>query len=253
MRDTLVPSMPHTRDEWSMLVAILGTTISPYLFFWQASEEVEEEKAAGQSTLANPDDCNHPQPPRHHAHRDYSPSSRSPSTLSWQVRCDPVYRGHCRRRISCHPNIGGINGIRLRGNAGVAPRPGQETETGTLVLCSYSTLDWSGSRTGLCRHKPSEGTLLDGSHQRIVGTFPPGCNLDCRCGQETDAGPAEFTLGMDRGGDHHSGNVRRGRSHVCCVDCRSRCTVGPHARRILALSFIVPPSWTSAMSYTSAD
>jgi NRAMP (natural resistance-associated macrophage protein)-like metal ion transporter len=51
-RDTLVPSMPHTRDEWSTLVAILGTTISPYLFFWQASEEVEEEKAAGQSTLA---------------------------------------------------------------------------------------------------------------------------------------------------------------------------------------------------------
>jgi NRAMP (natural resistance-associated macrophage protein)-like metal ion transporter len=51
VHDTLVPSMPHTRDEWSMLVAILGTTISPYLFFWQASEEVEEEKAAGQSTL----------------------------------------------------------------------------------------------------------------------------------------------------------------------------------------------------------
>jgi NRAMP (natural resistance-associated macrophage protein)-like metal ion transporter len=50
--DTLVPSMPHTRDEWSMLVAILGTTISPYLFFWQASEEVEEEKEAGQKTLA---------------------------------------------------------------------------------------------------------------------------------------------------------------------------------------------------------
>jgi Mn2+/Fe2+ NRAMP family transporter len=44
--------MPQTRDEWSMLVAILGTTISPYLFFWQASEEVEEEKAPGQSTLA---------------------------------------------------------------------------------------------------------------------------------------------------------------------------------------------------------
>jgi NRAMP (natural resistance-associated macrophage protein)-like metal ion transporter len=52
VRDTFVPSMPHTRDEWSMLVAILGTTISPYLFFWQASAEVEEEKAAGQSTIA---------------------------------------------------------------------------------------------------------------------------------------------------------------------------------------------------------
>jgi NRAMP (natural resistance-associated macrophage protein)-like metal ion transporter len=52
MHDMLVPSLPHSRDEWSTLVAILGTTISPYLFFWQASEEVEEEKAAGQSTLA---------------------------------------------------------------------------------------------------------------------------------------------------------------------------------------------------------
>ena len=52
LHDTLMPSLPHTRDEWSMLVAILGTTISPYLFFWQASEEVEEEKAAGQNTLA---------------------------------------------------------------------------------------------------------------------------------------------------------------------------------------------------------
>jgi NRAMP (natural resistance-associated macrophage protein)-like metal ion transporter len=50
--DTVMPSLPRGRDEWSMLVAILGTTISPYLFFWQASEEVEEEKAAGQDTLA---------------------------------------------------------------------------------------------------------------------------------------------------------------------------------------------------------
>jgi NRAMP (natural resistance-associated macrophage protein)-like metal ion transporter len=53
LRDTLIPSMPHARNEWATLVAILGTTISPYLFFWQASEEVEEEKSAGQSTLAS--------------------------------------------------------------------------------------------------------------------------------------------------------------------------------------------------------
>jgi NRAMP (natural resistance-associated macrophage protein)-like metal ion transporter len=52
LRDTFIPSMPHSKDEWSTVVAILGTTISPYLFFWQTSEEVEEEKAAGQSTLA---------------------------------------------------------------------------------------------------------------------------------------------------------------------------------------------------------
>ena len=52
LRDTLIPSLPHTRNEWATLVAILGTTISPYLFFWQTSEEVEEEKSAGRSSLA---------------------------------------------------------------------------------------------------------------------------------------------------------------------------------------------------------
>jgi len=52
LRATLVPSMPRTRTDWATLVAILGTTISPYLFFWQASEEVEEEKSEGRSSLA---------------------------------------------------------------------------------------------------------------------------------------------------------------------------------------------------------
>ncbi|MGA2728620.1 MAG: divalent metal cation transporter [Terracidiphilus sp.] len=52
LRATLVPSIPHSQAEWATLVAILGTTISPYLFFWQTSEEVEEERSAGQSSLA---------------------------------------------------------------------------------------------------------------------------------------------------------------------------------------------------------
>jgi Mn2+/Fe2+ NRAMP family transporter len=39
---TFVPSLPSSREAWAMLVAVLGTTISPYLFFWQASQEVEE-------------------------------------------------------------------------------------------------------------------------------------------------------------------------------------------------------------------
>jgi NRAMP (natural resistance-associated macrophage protein)-like metal ion transporter len=50
--DTFVPSFPHTSGEWSTFVAILGTTISPYLFFWQASQEIEEEKAAGRKSIA---------------------------------------------------------------------------------------------------------------------------------------------------------------------------------------------------------
>jgi NRAMP (natural resistance-associated macrophage protein)-like metal ion transporter len=47
LHDTFIPSLPRTKEGWSMLVALLGTTISPYLFFWQTSQEVEEEKAHG--------------------------------------------------------------------------------------------------------------------------------------------------------------------------------------------------------------
>jgi len=47
----LIPSVPRGSEAWGTLVAILGTTISPYLFFWQASQEVEEEKALGRRML----------------------------------------------------------------------------------------------------------------------------------------------------------------------------------------------------------
>ncbi len=40
---TVVPAFSWNKDYIVNIVAILGTTISPYLFFWQADEEVEEE------------------------------------------------------------------------------------------------------------------------------------------------------------------------------------------------------------------
>src|SRR5215467_5553850 len=46
---TFVPRLSWSRDSLSVLVAILGTTISPYLFFWQAAQEVEEERAQGRN------------------------------------------------------------------------------------------------------------------------------------------------------------------------------------------------------------
>ena len=39
---TFLPHIELTKDYLTALVAVLGTTISPYLFFWQASQEVEE-------------------------------------------------------------------------------------------------------------------------------------------------------------------------------------------------------------------
>ena len=43
LRDTFIPTIHFDRDFWEILVAILGTTISPYLFFWQANMEAENQ------------------------------------------------------------------------------------------------------------------------------------------------------------------------------------------------------------------
>lgn len=43
----VLPHVISSEAFWTTLVAVLGTTISPYLFFWQASQEVEEMRLAG--------------------------------------------------------------------------------------------------------------------------------------------------------------------------------------------------------------
>ena len=50
-RATFFPQIQFTGEYVTTIVAILGTTISPYLFFWEASEEVEEEKSEGRARL----------------------------------------------------------------------------------------------------------------------------------------------------------------------------------------------------------
>jgi NRAMP (natural resistance-associated macrophage protein)-like metal ion transporter len=52
LRGTLLPHMAWTQSYMAVLVGILGTTISPYLFFWQASQEVEEDRERGKVTVA---------------------------------------------------------------------------------------------------------------------------------------------------------------------------------------------------------
>lgn len=48
---TFIPGIEWSGKFFATLVAILGTTISPYLFFWQVSQEVEEDRANGKSTV----------------------------------------------------------------------------------------------------------------------------------------------------------------------------------------------------------
>jgi NRAMP (natural resistance-associated macrophage protein)-like metal ion transporter len=51
LRATFIPHVEWSGAYWATLVGIFGTTISPYLFFWQASQEVEEEREQGELTV----------------------------------------------------------------------------------------------------------------------------------------------------------------------------------------------------------
>ncbi len=53
LKSTFMPTIQFNREYLLNLVAIMGTTISPYLFFWQASQEIEEKIDQGKKTPAS--------------------------------------------------------------------------------------------------------------------------------------------------------------------------------------------------------
>lgn len=53
LKSTVIPTIKFDKDFIGILVAILGTTISPYLFFWQATMEVEEKKSKKYNIIVN--------------------------------------------------------------------------------------------------------------------------------------------------------------------------------------------------------
>src|SRR5581483_10332812 len=53
LKHAVIPHMTFSKDQLLLICAILGTTISPYLFFWQTSQEIEEEIADGKTTIVS--------------------------------------------------------------------------------------------------------------------------------------------------------------------------------------------------------
>ena len=51
-RATFIPHFQWTFEYWYVIVGVLGTTISPYMFFWQAAEEVEEREYSDRKHIA---------------------------------------------------------------------------------------------------------------------------------------------------------------------------------------------------------
>jgi NRAMP (natural resistance-associated macrophage protein)-like metal ion transporter len=52
LHDGLIPQVTFSKNQILLITGILGTTISPYLFFWQTSQEVEEEITEGKKTIS---------------------------------------------------------------------------------------------------------------------------------------------------------------------------------------------------------
>jgi len=52
LRHTFIPTISMDKDFFEVLVALLGTTISPYLFFWQVTMEAEDVKKVNRVVLA---------------------------------------------------------------------------------------------------------------------------------------------------------------------------------------------------------
>ncbi len=51
LHHSVVPSLKWSKDQLILVCAILGTTISPYLFFWQTSQEVENQILEGKTNI----------------------------------------------------------------------------------------------------------------------------------------------------------------------------------------------------------
>lgn len=51
LQSSIIPSITFSKEQIFIITAILGTTISPYLFFWQTSQEVEEQILEGKTTI----------------------------------------------------------------------------------------------------------------------------------------------------------------------------------------------------------
>ena len=173
LRDTFIPSRPKGHAAWQNLVAILGTTISPYLFFWQAPQEVEEEKAMGRRLLVQregattkeminrrlvlfqPCDVFHysdnrvgPAPARDHKYRHVKTSSRSTASAYGNSGVCPLHRRDHWRRLSCNPNARWLGSIRFCRNLYVEARLGQIASRCASLLCSVDLFDIARAHLG---------------------------------------------------------------------------------------------------------
>ena len=176
IRGLLIPKVEFNGAFLTTLIAILGTTISPYLFVWQSSQEAEEQRidpdkrplresaGSGKSelwrirldTLVGMAFSNHPHshpdpnPPDpsqqgHHRHPDIFPGRAGAQTRGRRLcRIGVCARDH-RHRPSRRSGPGRLDGLRHRRRTQMAGGPGAQAEGSDRVLYGPDDIG------GICR------------------------------------------------------------------------------------------------------
>ncbi len=197
---TFPPHIHWDARSLTMLVAILGTTISPYMFFWQANQEVEEDIALGR---------------KYHWQRKGTTDAEL-TYAAWDVNVGMLFSNvvayfimlgtaatlfkagqtHIRRRgrsgqsartagrrmgvraprfradrvgFSRRPRPHRIIGIRHVRSLRLEVRLEQEVGTGAAILWRDRALHAHRHRAQFPRHQPDRHPLLDGGDQRHLG------------------------------------------------------------------------------------
>ena len=148
LRYTFVPKLYFTRAYWLNLAAILGTSISPYLFFWQADQEVEELRRPGRPArraslysvprVLAPDGCGDRDdflqrrllvydrhrrlglPPRTRRYRYRAAGRTGAATAGGPPGRALLHPRHAGKRLAGHPDFRRVGGLCHRGNLPMA-------------------------------------------------------------------------------------------------------------------------------------
>jgi NRAMP (natural resistance-associated macrophage protein)-like metal ion transporter len=179
--ETIIPSVSFNVHYAIGVVAVFGTTISPYLFFWQASQEVEQQRAEiGEKPLTQA-----PQQARRSLHRiqiDTYVGMGFSNLVAFFIMLTAAATLHMHGIIDIQTSAQAAQalrplagefafllfsaGIRRRRDIPMEDRSRSAAPEGEGLLHDPDRSDAFGCGTQLHTHRPDQGALLECSHQR---------------------------------------------------------------------------------------
>ena len=203
---TLLPSFSLTKDYVVTVVAVLGTTITPYCFFWQSSQEAQDERLdpSAQALIAAPEEApaqisrmrfdtyvgmgysnlislvhhrqhrSDPERARRHQHPDVRAGRRGVAADRGGVHLRPVRVRHHRHRAARGAGARGFRRLRAWRGAWLDDRPRPQAARRQGLLRHDRSVDPDRRRHQFRRTRSDQGAVLVGGHQRRGGGAADG-------------------------------------------------------------------------------